>query len=364
MINNKAKSPSHDEGADGRQNRGKYFQKLFFSALAFFLLLAVLFLMVSFYGSSASPTQSEVSLSIPAGSSFLKIKRILAEHHVITDDFRFDLLARFRRNAHRLKAGYYVFPPGLSHNEILTKLATGDIYYQPVTIPEGVNARHVAEILVEAFGFDRGDLLELVYDEVFISSLGLDVSSLEGYLFPDTYYVTKGQTPEAVLSMMVNRFKNVYAEIADDFEGDFLSKRNLSTHQVVILASIVEKETAVAEERPLIAAVFLNRLNKQMKLQADPTVIYGIENFNGNLTRKDLQTPSPYNTYVLNGLPAGPIGNPGRDSIQAVFEPSEVSFLYFVAQNDGTHYFSETLQEHNKAVRLYQKKRGKADLGM
>jgi UPF0755 protein len=154
----------------------------------------------------------------------------------------------------------------------------------------------------------------------------------------------------------VQRFQRVASDIVKQYQGDVSKgEQSFSLHEIVILASIVEKETAVAEERPLVAAVYLNRLKKNMRLQADPTVIYGISGFSGNLTRQDLLTPSPYNTYEKNGLPAGPIANPGRESLAAVVHPAEVDYLYFVAKNDGTHHFSTSLPEHNRAVSRFQK---------
>ena len=138
--------------------------------------------------------------------------------------------------------------------------------------------------------------------------------------------------------------------------GNRAGEIGMKMEDVVILASIIEKETGRGEERPIIASVFLNRIKKKMRLESDPTVIYGIENFSGNIRRKDLNRPSPYNTYLLRGLPAGPIANPGLDSIKAVLYPDQTDYLYFVSKNDGTHYFSKTLAEHNKAVRIYQKR--------
>ena len=201
----------------------------------------------------------------------------------------------------------------------------------------------------------KEEVLALIHDQKFISSLGLSLSSLEGYLFPDTYLLTRGKSAESILAMMVGRFLDVYSKILAEAGKKDSAEKPPNRHEVVTLASIVEKETGVAEERGLVAAVFVNRLKKNMLLQADPTVIYGIQKFDMALTRKDLKTPTAYNTYMQKGLPAGPICNPGRDSLLAVLHPAETSYLYFVSKNDGTHQFSRTLKEHNKAVRMFQR---------
>ena len=175
---------------------------------------------------------------------------------------------------------------------------------------------------------------------------------LEGYLFPETYTLIRQETDEAsVLRQMVAQFEREWATIRPAEPGP------MTRHQLVTLASIVEKETGVAEERPLIARVFLNRLQRNMRLQSDPTVIYGIPDFTGNLTRAHLRQATPYNTYVIPALPPGPICNPGRAALEAVLRPADANALYFVSKNDGTHVFSTNLADHNRAVRTYQKTR-------
>jgi len=342
--------------------RGRHWQK--WLVLALFVVLAILLgfrLWVSSYASSmprAGSGQESIVVYIPPDSGFSSIKKTLVDNHVIAEDIRFGLLARRMGVVGKLQAGEYCFPACLSNQQIIEKLAKGEVFYRPLIIPEGFNILQIGELLATGFGYDRHDFLRQVRDEKFIRSLGLDAPSLEGYLFPDTYLVTRGQLLGEIIPMMVRRFNAVFAEIS---KRDHIPSQpvppKLSPHEVVILASIVEKETALPEERPLIAAVFLNRLKNNMKLQADPTVIYGIADFNGNITRKDLITPSPYNTYTLTGLPAGPIANPGKESLTAVLHPADVAYLYFVAKKDGSHYFSTSLEEHNKAVIRFQKQR-------
>jgi len=235
--------------------------------------------------------------------------------------------------------------------DTLKALIEAEPLQHAVTIVEGLQAEEIADIFARKKWSNKDEFLALVQDQTFIAALGLvNVSSLEGYLYPDTYYLTRLPAPDTrkIISMMVQRFLDIWESLdADDEE----------MHNTVILASIVEKETGDAAERSRIASVFWNRLKRGMRLQSDPTVIYGIKDFNGNITRKDLRRKTPYNTYVVKGLPAGPICNPGRDAIEAVLNPAAEEYLYFVSKNDGTHHFSKSLREHNRAVRKYQLKR-------
>jgi UPF0755 protein len=196
----------------------------------------------------------------------------------------------------------------------------------------------------------REPFLTLLQDSGFIHTLGIDVSNLEGYLFPETYTLVRNETDvRSVIRMMVDRFQQVWRAL------NVQERHGLNRHQLVTLASVVEKETGTAVERPLIARVFLNRLAQKMRLQSDPTVIYGIPDFNGNLTRSDLQRATVYNTYVIPALPPGPICNPGRASLEAVLQPADSDALYFVSRNDGTHIFSSNLADHNRAVQTFQR---------
>ncbi|MFP7753515.1 endolytic transglycosylase MltG [Thermodesulfobacteriota bacterium B35] len=293
-------------------------------------------------------------IRIPRGSGVRRITTLLAGAGILDDDLRFPLLARLTGLGGRLRAGEFRLPPGLSPLALLHLLERGEVVRHRVTVPEGWNVRQVASFLAARNWVDADRFLALARDRQFIRSLGLDEAGLEGYLFPDTYVLERGATDERlVLTMMVSRFLAVWKELAKD------SHTGLSRHQVVTLASIVEKETAAAAERPLIARVFLNRLARGMRLQSDPTVIYGLAGFDGNLTRRDLRTRTPYNTYVIPGLPPGPICNPGRAALVAVLHPADSDVLYFVSRNDGTHQFSRTLREHNRAVRRFQRARNR-----
>jgi UPF0755 protein len=200
---------------------------------------------------------------------------------------------------------------------------------------------------------DKEAIIKLSREPQFIRSLEIQANSLEGYLFPSTYYITRKTAPEEIIRMMVRAFQQIYTHEFEQRAQDL----HLTQHQVVTLASIVEKETSLDEERPLVSAVFHNRLRRHIPLQSDPTVIYAVPNFDGNLKRVHLKMNSPYNTYRWPGLPPGPIANPGKAAIYAALYPASVDYLFFVSRNDGTHYFSRSLQEHNLAVGMYQKVR-------
>jgi UPF0755 protein len=234
--------------------------------------------------------------------------------------------------------------------EILENLTKGNILTYSVTIPEGFTVMQIADLLQEMGLCDKEAFLSSVHESPMGAGDKTAVTDLEGYLYPDTYKFARGVGPVSIVRMMTGRFREKTRPYREKVE-----ESGMAMNDIVTLASIVEKETGSAEERPVIASVFLNRLKKGMRLESDPTVIYGIEDFNGNLTREDLKKPGPYNTYTETGLPAGPIANPGIDSIRAVLYPSDTDFLFFVSKNDGTHYFSRTLSEHNRAVQTYQK---------
>ncbi len=256
-----------------------------------------------------------------------------------------------------VKAGEYDLAPTLTPVEILAKLTTGEVKTYSVTFPEGLHIGEIAQRLEQAQIASRDELVKAALSPELARSLGVEADSLEGYLYPETYRFLRGTPAETVLRGMVEQF---FERLTEEDRAK-LAASGMTLHQVVTLASIVEKETGVAEERPLIAAVFRNRLQKRMRLQSDPTVIYGMVrsrgSFDGNLRKVDLQTDTPYNTYTRGGLPPGPIASVSMDSIRAVLSPADARYLYFVSRNDGTHYFSNTLEEHANAVRKYQRYR-------
>ncbi|MDH3392346.1 MAG: endolytic transglycosylase MltG, partial [Desulfobulbaceae bacterium] len=243
-------------------------------------------------------------------------------------------------------------PLGLTPLQVLRFMDTAKPVQYRVTVPEGWTMEQIAAVFARDHWVDPENFLQLCRDKIFIQHLGISADSLEGYLFPETYTLVRGEVDEkSLITTMVHRFLTIWDGL--DKPGDI----KLNRHQLVTLASIVEKETGYSGERAVITGVFYNRLKKGMRLQSDPTTIYGLKDFNGNLTRADLKKETPYNTYVITGLPPGPICNPGRAALKAVLQPAKVPYYYFVSKNDGSHSFSTTLKEHNRAVYKYQKSR-------
>ncbi|MBM9538033.1 endolytic transglycosylase MltG [Desulfobulbus alkaliphilus] len=301
---------------------------------------------------STASGEGEVVVFIPRGAGVRDIGRILELNGVLDNDIRFLAYVRLTGLGPGLRAGEYRIPRNLTPPEVLRMLSRGETLRHQITIPEGMTVEQVASIFARDGWVDRDRFLELTWDSRFIETLGLDVPHLEGYLFPETYTLSRLETDEEILiRAMVNNFQRVWSEIESE------NPRGLNRHQVVTLASIVEKETGTASERPLIARVFYNRLERGMRLQSDPTVSYGLVDFTGPLTRADLRRETPYNTYVISALPPGPICNPGQAALEAVLNPVESNALYFVSRNDGTHVFSTNLKDHNRAVYKYQRSR-------
>lgn len=228
-------------------------------------------------------------------------------------------------------------------------LREGKVQVRHVTIPEGATLRQIAALLAVEGLVDGEQFLELAMDSSVASSYVPEAETLEGFLFPDTYEFVEGQTEDAIIEAMVQRFFQAFP-IEDKLRASQLGR---SLHDIVTLASIVEKEAVVDREKPIIAGVFYNRLKKGMRLQADPTVLYG-RHRRGRIRTRDLRANHPYNTYIHRGLPPGPIASPGAAALKAALEPAQVNYLYFVSKNNGTHHFSKTLREHNRAVRKYQ----------
>ncbi|HEV7501152.1 MAG TPA: endolytic transglycosylase MltG [Vicinamibacteria bacterium] len=294
-------------------------------------------------------------LVVAQGAGVLDIGRQLQQLGLVRhpEVFRFYVLSRGETG--RLRAGEYALEGSMSLEQIVDKLVRGDVVRHTVTFPEGTNLDDMAR-LAAAKGIPVEAFLAAARNPELIKDLDPEAKDLEGYLFPDTYDLPRGPEPASQLvARMVRRFRAVMApELARLPSGRTL-------RQVVTLASIVETETARPEERPRVAAVFLNRLQKRMPLQTDPTVIYALRKvgtWDGNIRKGDLDVDSPYNTYRFPGLPPGPIASPGRASLQAALHPAESRELYFVSKNDGSHQFSETLAEHEHWVNLYQRHRG------
>jgi len=292
-------------------------------------------------------------VEIAPGTSSHAIGRALVESGVVRDEWTFRLAVFLTGTERQLKAGEYRFAGAVSAKDVARKLARGDIFLRPITFPEGLTLKEMARVY-ESRGLGSADaFLKAAANTSAIHDLDPAAKDLEGYLFPETYNVPRKMDAAQLVAQMVGRFLAVF----DDAMRQEATARGLTFHDAVTLASIVEKESASPDERPMVAAVYSNRLRIGMGLQCDPTVIYALEKvgrYTGDLTKKDLQFDSPYNTYRHAGLPPGPIAAPGRPSLQAAVHPAEVDYLYFVSRNDGTHVFATTLAEHNKNVKQWQ----------
>jgi UPF0755 protein len=286
-------------------------------------------------------------VKVPSGSSFEAIVDSLLEAGVIQDRRRFSWAARLEAKRTRLKSGMFRIPARASNTKILDILASGRVATQRVTIPEGSTARYIAGLLQRTIEVDSAAFMSLVHDSSFARSLGVDAPSLEGYLFPDTYRLTWGLRPEQMIRILVGQFQKVF----DDSLRQRAAEIGMTVHETVTLASIIEGEVMVDDERPLVSAVYHNRLRAGWLLQADPTIQYLITDGPRRLLLRDLEIDSPYNTYKYPGLPPGPVNNPGRKSLEAALYPADVNYLYFVANGDGTHTFTRTMREHLSAKR-------------
>ncbi|MBW2123166.1 MAG: endolytic transglycosylase MltG [Deltaproteobacteria bacterium] len=295
-------------------------------------------------------------VTLDKGLTFKQIARTLEEKGVIHGVTRFILLGRIVHAEPKIKAGEYCFDLPTSHWKVLKKIIEGRVKTYKVTIPEGYTISQIGDLLDRKGIVSKKAFLKEASSPELLSRYHIEGPNAEGYLFPDTYTLSKNSDPQVVIRFFLDRFRQV-------FTPDMAmraSELGFSEGEIVTIASIIEKETSDPRERPLVSAVIHNRLKKRIRLQSDPTVIYGIPDFNGNLTKRDLERYTPYNTYLIKGLPPGPISNPGIESLKAALFPAQVDYLYFVSRNDGTHQFSSSLKEHNMAVNKYQRHRKRA----
>jgi UPF0755 protein len=298
-------------------------------------------------------TAAEQFVEVPPGASPNTIGRRLAAAGVVRDLATFRYVLARSGQERRLKAGEYRFDRPLRPREVIDMLARGAVYLRPLTFREGLSIRQMAGIYEQAGFGPASEFTSAATNVSLINDLDPDARDLEGYLFPNTYSLPRRATASQLIDQMVGAFR---AALTDDVKAG-AAARGLSVRELVTLASIVEKETGKPDERPMVAAVYSNRLRIGMGLQCDPTVIYALERagrYTGNLTREDLRFDSPYNTYRYAGLPPGPIASPGRASLEASALPADVPFIYFVSRNDGSHAFASTLAEHNRNVLEYQ----------
>ncbi len=298
----------------------------------------------------------ETKVFIPKGSTFPDIEKKLTDEGLLRYPLAFRVLVMATMSGTKLQHGEYAFPNPPSALELWEKVVNGDVAKYQVTIPDGSTIYDIADTLGS---------LELTDPDVFLATatspevarrLGIPGSTVEGYLFPDTYIFVKDMSAEEMLSVMVRRFRRKFsAQLASAAKRD-----GFTTNDIVTIASIIEKEAGIDAEKPIIAEVIRKRLALGMPLQMDPTVIYGLKKFGRRLTKRDLRSRNPYNTYRHRGLPPGPIANPGLASLEAAVRPAHTDYLYFVSRNDGSHQFSRTLREHNAAVAIYQRGAGES----
>lgn len=299
--------------------------------------------------------ESAIVFDVPPGQSFRQTVQMLAKNEIIHDARYFRWYARLTQADRKLKIGEFEVSPQMGPKQILQLLTNGPQKLRTFTVPEGTHMYDIATIIASSGLGNAEEYLKLFKDPSLAKRLlGETHESLEGYLFPDTYSFNKYTQAEEVVRVFVDRFFEVYREV----EANQPQRSALNRHQIVTLASIIEKETGAPFERNIISAVFHNRLKIGMRLQTDPTILYGILDETGvmkkNITKKDIQTRTRFNTYKINGLPPAPIASPGKESLKAALEPIKSSALYFVSKNDGTHIFSSNLTDHNKAVREFQ----------
>ncbi|MGE3490745.1 MAG: endolytic transglycosylase MltG [Vicinamibacterales bacterium] len=296
---------------------------------------------------------AESFVDIPPGAGPAGIGARLVEAGVVQDEWTFRVAVLVSGRARQLKAGEYRFDAPMTALAVVDKIARGDVYKRLLTFREGLTIAEMAAVFEER-GFGAGaDFTKAAQNAALIHDLDPAARDLEGYLFPETYALPRNTPAAEVVAQMVAGFKKAF----DEELRAAAAADGLTVRQVVTLASLVEKETASGDERPLVAAVYRNRMKIRMGMQADPTVIYALQKagkYDGNLSRSDLQFDSPYNTYRYAGLPPGPIASPGRASLAATVKPAAVDYLYFVSRNDGTHVFATTLAEHNRNVQTWQ----------
>ncbi|MBA4368955.1 MAG: endolytic transglycosylase MltG [Desulfobacterium sp.] len=340
-----------EDGKNGNQDLKK--RIIVLSVCAFIILISVFFYILSIYqyGKKPGSNQAEKKIfSIHTGQNIHTIAEQLQHLNIIQNPSKFKMLSRVKGLNNKLKTGEYELSPSMTPNEILDIIVSGKSMLYRITVPEGCNLHQVSLIIEKSELISCGKFYQTATDPKVTREMGIPADTFEGYLFPDTYLFPKKATPEIIIATMLNRFKEIFTE---DWKNQ-ADRLGFSIHEIVIISSMIEKETGSSYERPIISSVFHNRLQKGMRLESDPTVIYAIQDFDGNLTKKHLQTLTPYNTYKIIGLPLGPIANPGKKALEAALYPADTDYLFFVSKRDGTHQFSNTIDEHNRAVQIFQ----------
>ena len=324
---------------------------LFFSVM---LIAGIIFIVLLYnYGNTpASTSPVEQVVTIEPGMTLRQVSNFLADRKLLDEPSAFVLYTYLQGKQNRIQAGEYRFSPSVPPWKILESLTNGTAILYTVTIPEGYRITEIAELLEKKGLVNKEAFITETRNKKLMKALQIPSGdSLEGYLYPETYKFTKGVGAKKIVQTLIDTFRERVQK------PELMQQANagkLTFHEIVTLASLIEKETGLGAERKLISSVFHNRLARKMRLQTDPTVIYAMVNFDGNIRKKDLSIDSPYNTYKYFGLPPGPIASPGLESIRAALEPDHSDYLYFVSRKNGSHQFSTNYKDHNRAVQKYQ----------
>lgn len=300
---------------------------------------------------AASKNKVNVMINVEPGMSLTQVANLLASKKIIANSTTFRIYTYLKGNQGDIQAGEYLLSPSLKPEIILKRLTSGETVAHTITIPEGFRILEIADLFAAAGLANRNRFIEATQDPELLKKLKIPTADLEGYLFPDTYQFRRQSGEKEIVRTMINTFEKRLIRPEYIKQAEALG---LTFHEVITLASLIEKETGLPNERPLISSVFHNRLKRKMLLQTDPTVIYALAGFDGNIRKKDLSVDSPYNTYLYKGLPPGPIASPGESSVVAALNPAISEALFFVSRKDGSHQFSTNLTDHNKAVVKYQ----------
>ncbi len=319
-------------------------------ALTIFLGAALFIALLAAERRSSTGWQAR-NIFIPKGSGYVEIVRILEDARLLRHPIVFRGLVLATATGKHLQSGEYAFPGPPSAFDVWRKLVRGDVAQYNVTIPEGSNIHDIAQILGDSELADPATFIEAASSREVAARLNIPGDTAEGFLFPDTYVLVRYMPEEEIIGIMVRQFRRRFTPAMEEVARN----EGFTLRQIVTIASIIEKETGVPGEKALVSAVIRRRLALGMPLQMDPTVIYGLKKFGKPLLRKDLRKPTPYNTYLRRGLPAGPITNPGLASLEAALHPAAADYLYFVSRNDGSHQFTKTLSDHNRAVAALRK---------
>lgn len=303
-----------------------------------------------FFEAADSKNTAQIVIEVPSDGSFRGFCKDLEEKGIIKHWRVLDIISQVKGSDTQIQAGEYELSPSMTPQEIIAKLSSGDVLKRIVTIKEGMDLWDIAKEYSAKNLLAEDEFLTLVKDRSLLDRVDIKADSFEGYLFPETYqYSGKLNTINAIWRMLEEFHKNWSSEY-----NDRLAELNFTIHEIITLASIIEKESGNSEEQPIIASVFYNRLKNGMRLESDPTLVYGNKTYGGVVTNKHKNTESPYNTYKNYGLPPGPICNPGKTAIKAALYPAETDYIFFVADGKGGHVFTKTLREHNEAVRAYR----------